>query len=149
MAGMFRGLARWLVLGFVCALATAVLPANAEDLGPADQKQIIAVVRGQLQAFARDDAAKAFSYAAPNIKSLVGNAQNFLQMVRTQYEVVYRPASTTFMQPLGHGSDAMLRVQMTDADGDAWVASYTLHKQANHLWRITGCSVAAATGTLV
>ena len=75
------------------------LPASAGGLSPKDQKQIIEVVQAQLDAFAQDDAAKAFSLAAPNIRHLVGTAENFLEMVRTQYEIVYRPSSATFMQP--------------------------------------------------
>jgi hypothetical protein len=102
-----------------------------------------------LTAFSQDDAAKAFSYAAPNIRHLVGTAENFLEMVRTQYEIVYRPSSTIFMQPNGRAGEAVLKVQMTDEDGDAWIATYTLQKQKNKTWKITGCAVSEATGTMV
>ena len=70
-------------------------------------------------------------------------------MVRSQYEVVYRPASTSFMQPVGEGGEAMLKVQMTDEDGDDWIATYTLERQKDKAWRITGCAVREATGTRV
>jgi hypothetical protein len=75
------------------------LPVGADDLGPKDQKQIIQVVQAQLNAFAQDDAVKAFSYSAPNIKQLMGNAENFIELVRTRYQVVYRPISTSYMRP--------------------------------------------------
>ena len=102
-----------------------------------------------MTAFSQDDAAKAFSFAAPNIRHLVGTAENFLEMVRTQYGIVYRPSSTTFMQPNGEVGEAVLKVQMTDEDGDTWIATYTLQKQKNKTWKITGCAVAEATGTMV
>ena len=125
------------------------MPASAGGLSPKDQKQIIAVVQAQLEAFAQDDAAKAFSYAAPNIRRLVGSAENFLEMVRTQYEIVYRPSATTFMQPTGEAGEAVLKVRMTDEDGDAWIATYTLQRQKTKVWRITGCAINEATGTAV
>ena len=149
---------RWSIAGFsrrafqlliVAFLGMWALPASAGGLNPKDQKQIIAVVQAQLDAFAQDDAVKAFSFAAPNIRHLVGSAENFLEMVRTQYEIVYRPSSATFMQPTGEAGEAVLKVRMTDEDGDSWIATYTLQKQKNKAWRITGCAVNEATGTAV
>ena len=133
----------------VVLLGLWALPASAGGLSPKDQKQIIQVVQAQLNAFAKDDAAKTFSFAAPNIRHLVGTAENFLEMVRTQYEIIYRPSSTTFMQPTGEAGEAVLKVRITDEDGDKWIATYTLQKQKAKVWRITGCAVNEATGTAV
>lgn len=144
--GFSKWALQWLVAACVGLLAVT---ASAGSLSPKDRKQIIEVVQGQLDAFAHGNAAKAFSYAAPNIRHLMGNADNFMNMVRTHYEVVYRPASTTFMQPAGEAKDAELKVQMTDEAGHAWVASYTLQRQKDKAWRITGCTVVEATGTMV
>jgi hypothetical protein len=150
MMASLTGFSRRAVQLFIVAfLGLGALPAASAGLSPKDQMQIIDVVQGQLNAFAKDDAAKAFSYAAPNIKRLLGSAENFLEMVRSQYEVVYRPASTIFMQPVGEGGEAMLKVQMTDEDGDDWIATYTLQRQKDKAWRITGCAVREATGTRV
>ena len=140
---------RAVLLFMVTMLGIWALPASAGGLSPKEQKQIIEVVQAQLTAFSQDDAAKAFSFAAPNIRHLVGTAENFLEMVRTQYGIVYRPSSTTFMQPNGEVGEAVLKVQMTDEDGDTWIATYTLQKQKNKTWKITGCAVAEATGTMV
>ena len=140
---------RAVLLFMVAMLGIWALPASAGGLSPKEQKQIIEVVQAQLTAFSQDDAAKAFSFAAHNIRHLVGTAENFLEMVRTQYGIVYRPSSTTFMQPNGEVGEAVLKVQMTDEDGDTWIATYTLQKQKNKTWKITGCAVAEATGTMV
>jgi hypothetical protein len=145
-AGFSRRTVQLLMVVF---LGLGALPASAGGLSPKDQKQVIEVVQAQLNAFARDDAAKAFSYAAPNIRHLIGTAASFLEMVRTQYEIVYRPSSTTFMQPYGEAGEAVLKVQMTDEEGDTWIATYTLQRQKNKTWKITGCAVAEATGTMV
>lgn len=127
------------------AAATAVLAlhsgASAAPLSPSDEKGVRTVVQAQLDAFAKDDAEKAFSYAAPNVREAVGTASGFMAMVRSGYPVVYRPASVAFLQPEGKDDVAIQRVQMTDASGDSWLAVYSLQRQKNTAWRITGCNV--------
>lgn len=150
MANLSGGLLKRLLQGLLVALlGLGALAASAEGLNPKDEKQVLSVVRSQLDAFAQDDADKAFSYAAPNIRRLMGNAAHFMEMVRNQYDVVYRPASTTFLKPVGDASEAVLKVQLTEEDGTPWIAVYTLQKQKNKSWRITGCAVNPATGTMV
>lgn len=126
----------------VLALAAAALPATAAALSASDTRGVRAAVQGQLDAFAADDAAGAFSFAAPNVRQRMGTAQQFMAMVRSGYPVVYRPASVAFLIPdqLPDGT-VVQRVQMTDARGDAWLATYTLQRQPDQAWRITGCEV--------
>jgi Domain of unknown function (DUF4864) len=106
---------RW-VRAWAAALALVVVavPALAVDLSPADEKNVREVVQAQL-------------------------AANFMAMVRSNYAVVYRPASVTFLKPEGKDDDALLRAYMTDANGVPWVANYSLQRQKDKLWRITGC----------
>ena len=54
------------------------------------------VIEAQLDAFKRDDAQRAFSFAAPGIRQMFGTAENFMQMVRSSYAVVYRPQAVKF-----------------------------------------------------
>jgi hypothetical protein len=133
----------------VLALLLTPLAASAGPLSAQDEKQIIAVVQSQLNAFAAEDAEKAFSYAAPNIRALLGTAENFLEMVRSQYDVVVHPVSVVFLKPKGDGGESVLKVQLTDEDGDVWTATYTLQRQKNKQWRITGCVLAEALGRMV
>lgn len=121
-------------------------PAQATGLSTADATQVRSVVQGQLAAFAKDDANKAFSYAAPNVRKTFGAASTFLDMVRRGYPVVYRPATVAFLTPDGAGNQAVQRVQMQDAAGNAYLATYTLERQKNKVWRITGCQVTANKG---
>ena len=130
-------------------LLQTLAPVHAEALKAADEKAVLAVVRGQLAAFARDDADKAFSYAAPNVRQSVGSAAEFMAMVQRGYPVVYRPASTAFLKPEGKGDEAVQRVQMTDARGNPWLAIYSLQRQKSGAWRITGCAVVKNKGDFV
>ena len=132
------------------ALAALLLgvSAHASPFTPAEEKSVHAVVEGQLAALARDDAAKAFSFAAPNVRKAVGSAPVFLAMVRTSYPVIYRPASVAFLKPEGKDDQAIQRVQMMDASGNAWMAIYSLERQKDKSWRITGCQVVPSKGRM-
>jgi Domain of unknown function (DUF4864) len=124
------------------------LPAGASALSAEDEKKIRSVVQGQLDALAKDDAAKAFSFAAPNVREAFGTAPRFLAMVQHGYPVVYRPASVAFLKVEGKDKLAFQRVQMTDQAGEPWLATYSLERQKNGLWRITGCSVVENRGRM-
>ncbi len=140
---------RWAMqLACMCAIWACVVPAQAGSLSPADAKTVRAVVEAQLAAFAKDDAVKAFSFAAPNVRETFGSATNFMSMVRSGYPVVYRPASVTFLTAELRDKQVVQRVQMNDFDGDAWLAIYTLEKQKNKAWRITGCVVVENKGSV-
>ena len=129
----------------VFALALAAFQflavAHAAPFTAADEKTVRSVVEAQLAAFAKDDAVKAFSYAAPNVRQAVGSAAAFLSMVRKDYPVVYRPASVAFLKVEGKDDDVVQRVQMLDASGDSYLAMYSLQRQKGNEWRITGCAV--------
>ena len=122
------------------------LPAGA--LSAEDEKNVRMVVQGQLDALARDDAAKAFSFAAPNVRDAFVTAPRFLDMVQRGYPVVYRPASVAFLKVEGKDKLAFQRVQMTDQAGVPWLATYSLARQKNGAWRITGCSVTENRGRM-
>ena len=124
-------------------------PAGAATLfTPADEKNVRSVIEAQLSAFARDDATAAFSFAAPNVRKAAGSAAVFLQIVQNDYPVVYRPASVAFLKPEGKADLAVQRVQMEDSSGDSWLAIYTLQRQKNKTWRITGCAVVENKGRM-
>lgn len=138
MAWLAGLLAAWMLLG----------PAHAAGLSAADEKNVRAVVQGQLTALARDDASKAFSYAAPNVREAVGSAEGFLALVRRSYPVVYRPASVAFLKPESKDGLVSQRVQMLDDQGNAWLAIYSLQRQKDKAWRITGCQVVPNKGRM-
>lgn len=138
MAWLAGLLAAWMLLG----------PAHAAGLSAADEKNVRAVVQGQLTALARDDARKAFSYAAPNVREAVGSAEGFLALMRRSYPMVYRPASVAFLKPESKDGLVIQRVQMLDDQGNAWLAVYSLQRQKDKAWRITGCQVVPNKGRM-
>ena len=126
------------------ALALALVPALAfgQTISDADARAVRAVIEAQLEAFRRDDGARAFSYAAPGIRDSFGTPEKFMAMVREQYAVVYRPRSVSFEEPLMAGEDLVQPVRLTDGYGHAWMALYPMAKQPDGTWRINGCHLA-------
>jgi hypothetical protein len=140
---MVRSLIAFFVaMAAACAMATA----SAEPVSAADARAIRGVVAAQLDAFANDDAARAFSYAAPAIQAMFQTPERFVAMVRAGYPVVYRAASATFFVPERVGDEIVQAVHLGDGDGGVWLATYRLERQADGTWRIKGCDVQRASG---
>ncbi|WP_342727371.1 DUF4864 domain-containing protein [Bradyrhizobium sp. B097] len=124
-------------IALIAAILFAIAsPASADDVTAAQ-----GVIRAQEQAFGRDDAAAAYSYAAPAIRQIFPQADIFMSMVQTQYAPVYRHRSFEFGEARSEGDRIAQRVQIVDADGEAWEALYTLERQADGSFEITGCSL--------
>jgi hypothetical protein len=121
---------------FVCLLIGLATPAAwaGDDVSAAQ-----AIIRSQEQAFARDDATTAYSYAAPALHATFPDADLFLSMVRQGYAPVYHHKSFEFGE--GRAADGKIAqtVRIIDADGNPWDALYTLEQQSDASWKITGC----------
>ena len=139
---------------FQCVLPAALMvlqlltPLHAETLSAKDGKAVQTVVQSQLAAFAKDDADKAFYYAAPELRKTIGNSTAFMAMVKNSYPVVYRPASVAFLKPEISGDEVIQRVQMLDASGTSWLAVYSLQRQKDKTWRISGCALVENKGRI-
>lgn len=123
---------------FLALLAFAA-PACADDVADAQ-----AAVRAQEQAFSRNDAAAAYSYAAPAIKQLFPRPDIFMDMVQNSYAPVWRHKSFEFGEARTEGKWVAQRVHIVDQDGEAWEAMYTLEQEADGSFKITGCSLLKA-----
>jgi Domain of unknown function (DUF4864) len=139
---------RW--LGSVAVLGLlAPAAAGAAVLAAPDARAVRQVVEAQLDAFAADDAERAFSYASASIRAQFGDAASFIAMVRGGYPMVLRPAAVAFFQAQAldgaEGAKATVRqtVQLRDREGRLWLATYLLERQAGVGWRINGCVVVA------
>ncbi len=129
----------WLMLGLLLAMGAA---AQAAPAVPAPQaREVRAVVQAQLDAFAADDAGRAFSYAGPAIRAMFGTPERFVAMVRASYPVVYRPASVAFLIPEAAGDEVIQGVHFGDANGRVWLAVYRLQRLEHVGWRINGCQL--------
>ena len=112
---------------------------TADDVATAQS-----VIRSQEQAFGRDDAAAAYSHAAPAIRQLFPQADIFMSMVQQGYPPVYRHKSFEFGEARSADGRIAQRVHIIDANGDAWEALYTLEQQGDGSLKITGCSLLKA-----
>ena len=139
---------RW--LGCVALIGLLVpAAAGAAVLAGPDARAVRQVVEAQLEAFAAEDAARAFSYASASIQAQFGDANNFMVMVRSVYPMVVRPAAVSFFQAqVGPGTQGTVTqpVQLRDREGRLWNAAYLLERQPGVGWRISGCVVAADSG---
>ena len=114
-------------------------PAFADDVAAAQN-----VIRAQEQALGRNDAAAAYSHAAPSIQQIFPQADIFLQMVQQAYPPIYRHKSFEFGQARAAGGQIAQRVHIVDDNGEAWEALYTLEQQPDGSLKITGCSLMKA-----
>jgi hypothetical protein len=120
--------------------------AGAAVLAESDARAVRSVIEAQLDAFAADDAERAYSYASAAIRTQFGDAAVFMAMVRAGYPMVVRPASVTFFQPRSADGVVLQDVQLRDGAGRLWRATYQLEQQAGDGWRINGCEVVADSG---
>lgn len=133
------------------ALLVLLVPAGggAAPLAESDARAVRQVIEAQLDAFAADDAARAFSYASASIQAQLGDASNFMAMVRSGYPMVVRPAAVSFFQAqveVGAPAAVTQLVQFRDREGRLWNATYLLEQVTGAGWRISGCVVTAGSG---
>ena len=125
---------RTLVLLFGFLIGSAALAGAAEDVAAGQS-----VIRSQEEAFGRDDAAAAYTFASPSIQSMYRSPETFMYMVRNGYAPVYRHRSFEFGEARLANGKIVQQVHIIDADGMAWEALYTLEPQSDGSLKISGC----------
>jgi hypothetical protein len=120
------------------------MPARAA----ADDASIKAVIEDQLNAFAVDNGAQAYSHAAPIVQKVFPSVDMFMTMVKKGYPPVYRNTQRVYGKTFedGLGRPAM-RVVLTGADGKRYEAVYSMEQQADGSWKIAGCIVLVIPAT--
>jgi hypothetical protein len=130
---------RMLVLLATILIGLGSTASAADDVATAQS-----VIRSQEQALGHDDAAAAYSYAAPAIRQLFPQADIFMYMVQNSYAPIYRHKSFEFGEARAADGKIAQRVHIVDANGEAWEALYTLETQPDGSLKITGCSLLKA-----
>jgi hypothetical protein len=144
LGGLRRALGWLAVFGLLTPLM-----AGATRLSEPDARAVREVVQAQLDAFAADDAERAFSYASPAIRARFGNAHRFMSMVQGSYPMVVRPTAARFFlaqvdrESQGAQPTVTQTVQLQDDAGRLWMATYLLERHKGSGWRISGCVVVA------
>ncbi len=137
-------LIRRLTLIAATLLPAALVAQAAETIAPADATAIQRVIQNQMAAFKIDDWTAAFAYAAPGVQEKFQNPQIFSQMVTTAYQPVYRPKGVEFRDIKASEFGPTQEVFVVGPDGISYLAYYTMEKQPDGAWRISGCFLVRA-----
>ncbi|TIU48266.1 MAG: DUF4864 domain-containing protein [Mesorhizobium sp.] len=131
--------------GFFAFAFVPLMLASQAFAGDAEIKAGQAVIDGQLKALIADDGAKAYSFAAPNVKQVFPTVDAFMNMVTNGYPPVRKPRSYSFgkVEQTGPGS-IVQQVLIIGPDGKDYEAVYTLQQQPDGTFQITGCSLRAS-----
>jgi hypothetical protein len=125
---------RTIFLLFAMLIGLAAPARAADDIAAAQ-----GIIRSQVEALGHDDAAAAYSFAAPAIKDMFPQADIFLSMVQHSYAPVYRHRSFEFGEARAADGQIAQRVHIIDADGVPWEALYTLEHEPDGSLKISGC----------
>ncbi|MGX9143697.1 DUF4864 domain-containing protein [Mesorhizobium sp. 128a] len=136
---------RRIAFAVVSLLFASVVLVSAVRAGDAEVKAGQAVIDGQLKALIANDGAKAYSFAAPNVKQIFPTVDAFMNMVTNGYAPVRQPQSYSFgkVEQTGPGS-IIQQVLIVGPDGKDYEAVYTLQQQPDGSFQITGCSLRAS-----
>ncbi len=111
----------------------------------ADEKADIQnTISDQLRAFASDNFIEAFTHASPGIKDIFGTVENFSNMVKKGYPMVWRYNNFEFLNleetPQGYSQI----VRITDQNDKLFLLKYFMKNVAG-IWKISGVSIIEAS----
>ena len=124
-------------------------PANAQQVGDADQSAVRDVIGAQIEAFKAGDHQRAYSFAGPGIQTIFPTVDRFIEMVQRGYMVLYRPAEYRFGRSLVVNGEIYQELIVTDGSGKLWQAVYSLQRQEDGTWKITGVKLEPYKGASV
>ena len=122
-------------------------PSTPHHSSDALKKEISAVIEGQLTAFRANDYAKAYSFAAAEIRTLFPE-RDFEKMVRTNYAVIAQSTGTEYGVAFDTGEEAVVNVRIENAEKKSVEYQYLLKKEEGG-WKISGVSEVKAEGLSV
>jgi len=126
--------------GLVLAWCGAALAQQQPPgVSAADREAIRSIIRSQVDAFRRDDGETAFGYASPMIREMFGTSDNFMDMVRQGYPMVYRPRVFDFAEIVMMNGAPTQKVHVVGPDGRPVDAFYPMTRLPDGSWRINGC----------
>jgi hypothetical protein len=131
-------------LALLTLIVSLAVTASAQPVvSPDDQTAIRDVIKGQVDAFRRDDGDAAFGYASPMIQGMFGRSDVFMDMVRQGYPPVYRPRAFDFREIVELHGEIAQKVHVVGPDGRPVTAVYPMTRLPDGSWRINGCYLLA------
>jgi hypothetical protein len=131
----------------VVLLAFISVAAFAQSISETEKSEFQRIITAQISAFRADDGPTAYSFAAPVVRKIFPTPEIFMSMVKQGYPPVYRPQSFNFTEalidPMGRPAQKMLVV---GPDGKTYEALYSMEKQPDGTWRISGCTLLEIPG---
>lgn len=119
-----------------CIAVMSIYAPLARAAEPVDTAQ--SIIQNQIEAFLRDDADSAYSFASPQIKDKFPDKTIFFDMVKRGYAPVYRPGNFAFGRSKVEGETVVQEVLISGPDGKDWTALYFLVKQPDGSYKING-----------
>jgi len=126
---------------FVLLMLMVLAAPSAWAQSTADSAAIRSVIGQQIEAFRKDDATTAFSFAAPNIREIFQTESLFMRMVARGYQPVYRPRDVQFGELAEVEGVPTQTVELIGPDGAAYTALYSMERQPDGSWKIAGCQI--------
>ena len=111
--------------------------------------QAKAVIEAQIEAMAKDDWPKAYSFASPAIRKRFGSPQRFKEMVLKGYKIVYRPRSISFQGVENFGVASGFVFHLIGTNGQAARVVYFMIKDEDEGWRIAGVQLFNIKGKII
>ncbi len=133
-----RTMKRWmglLLLAVAVAVASAAESNGYRGSKPEVRKEIVRVIQAQLEAFRKQEAAKAYGYAATALRAQMP-LEVFTAIVRESYPEIWANTRAEAGIVRDDGTRAKVTVQVYSKPGDA-VYDFTLAKEEAG-WRIFG-----------
>ena len=138
---MLRSILAIVLWGFMSAASLA------DSISATDKAEFQRIITAQITAFRADDGPAAYDFAAPVVRNIFPTPEIFMAMVKQGYPQVYRPQSFNFTEalidPMGRPAQKMTVV---GPDGKAYIALYSMEKQPDGTWRISGCTLLEIPG---
>lgn len=110
-------------------------------LPPQDELAIRTVVERQLQAFQRNDAVTAFSLACPELQHQLRQPHIFLEMIKINYQPIYRPRAVMFEGIIYVRQQPTLQVMLLTQGGNLVRSLFMMQQQSDLSWRVAGCQL--------
>jgi len=123
--------------------------AAIDDITTADAIAIHEVVQSQLEALSHDDAASAFELATPEKRLLIGNPDNFMRLIKEEFNPIYHYQRVIFSMPEVVNGDAIQIVRVTDGYSRVWLAVFWMQQGDDSSWKIDGCQLLETTSVSV
>lgn len=114
-----------------------------------DAQEIQNVIQSQLHAVIHDDAEMAFSFASASSQDELGSPNDFMDLIRHDFPMIYRHRQIIFDEYDIDVDSATQIVQLTDENNSVWIGIYRMLREKDGTWKIAGCQLIATASVSI